>query len=120
LGFFADVCRRGERVGGRGAARASRAGQPRRMRVSREDDTRVSRVDARASSGVRARRGSRGSGAGPIAGNLNPIGTRTVRVFIFSIISSVAADMATTPERRTALGAKAEALSALTGAPYAT
>jgi len=43
-----------------------------------------------------------------------------VRVFIFSIISSVLADMATTPERRAALGAKAEALSALTGAPYAT
>jgi hypothetical protein len=43
-----------------------------------------------------------------------------VRVFIFSIISSVAADMATTPVRREALGVKALDLSARTGAPYAT
>ena len=38
----------------------------------------------------------------------------------FSIISSVAADMATTPVRREALGVKALDLSARTGAPYAT
>ena len=44
----------------------------------------------------------------------------TVRVFIFSMMSSVAADMATTPVRRAALTEKAEALNALTGAPYAT
>ena len=44
----------------------------------------------------------------------------TVRPFIFSMMSSVAADMATTPVRRAALTEKAEALNALTGAPYAT
>ena len=37
-------------------------------------------------------------------------GQLTVRVFIFSMISSVAADMATTPRRATALGCTKDAV----------
>lgn len=44
----------------------------------------------------------------------------TVRVFIFSMISSVVADMATTPRRETALGRVKDARRALEGAAYAT
>ena len=43
----------------------------------------------------------------------------TVRVFIFSMMSSVVADMATTP-LRTALGRTKDAFMALEGAPKAT
>lgn len=44
----------------------------------------------------------------------------TVRTFIFSMMSSVAADIATTPTRFADFTVNAEALNALTGAPYAT
>ena len=121
MGFGGRVCI---------AGRAARDGRVRRgaTRGDHGGAARAWKHDAPGRFRGRALRRGRARGRSPAAASRakpKPQGKRveralTVRPFIFSMMSSVAADMATTPVRRAALTEKAEALNALTGAPYAT